>query len=176
MNIIISFFIDMIIFYVVFSVRFFSRLFSSMVDLHLNSSRNIHCQKVCYLHAHYECNCLVHFCSLYLQSIVDWFHSFTDVFHLHTLLISCVGMETCCLLIAFTFKLFNPFTWMFSMFFCCFIYADKAIDLHALKESFNRLVKGRYIERCPKPEPFLSSSAEDAPPPRKRNQKVSGIW
>lgn len=48
---------------------------------------------------------------------------------------------------------------------------DKAIDLHALKESFNRLVKGRYIERCPKPEPFLSSSAEDAPPPRKRNQK-----
>ncbi|EPS57236.1 hypothetical protein M569_17584, partial [Genlisea aurea] len=44
-------------------------------------------------------------------------------------------------------------------------------DVVIIRESFNKLVNARFIERCPAPEPFLSQPFEEEPTQRKRGAK-----
>ncbi|XP_073129743.1 uncharacterized protein [Henckelia pumila] len=44
-------------------------------------------------------------------------------------------------------------------------------DVLAVKESFNRLLNFRFIERCPKPEPFLAPPSDEEPPAKKRGAR-----
>ncbi|KZV36479.1 DNA-directed RNA polymerase III subunit rpc3-like [Dorcoceras hygrometricum] len=44
-------------------------------------------------------------------------------------------------------------------------------DVQVLKESFNRLLNFRFIERCPSPEPFLAPQDNEEPPVKKRGAR-----
>ncbi|CAI9092235.1 OLC1v1027425C1 [Oldenlandia corymbosa var. corymbosa] len=47
--------------------------------------------------------------------------------------------------------------------------------LESLQENFNKLVHGRFVERCPAPEPFLEPPPEEQPPAKKRGTKSSKV-
>ncbi|KAG8381316.1 hypothetical protein BUALT_Bualt06G0109700 [Buddleja alternifolia] len=49
--------------------------------------------------------------------------------------------------------------------------AGGASDVHVARESFNRLLCARFVERCPAPEPFLAPPAEEETPAKKRGAK-----
>ncbi|KAL0371705.1 UNVERIFIED_CONTAM: hypothetical protein Scaly_0852100 [Sesamum calycinum] len=48
-------------------------------------------------------------------------------------------------------------------------------DVHVVRESFNRLLIARFIERCPAPEPFLAPPADGETPAKKRGAKSAKI-
>ncbi|KAL2465546.1 RNA polymerase III subunit RPC82 family protein [Abeliophyllum distichum] len=47
-------------------------------------------------------------------------------------------------------------------------------DVHAVPESFSRLLNARFVERCPAPEPFLAPPEEETPA-KKRGTKSAKI-
>ncbi|KAL2454723.1 RNA polymerase III subunit RPC82 family protein [Abeliophyllum distichum] len=47
-------------------------------------------------------------------------------------------------------------------------------DVHAVRESFSRLLNARFVERCPAPEPFLAPPEEETPA-KKRGTKSAKI-
>ncbi|KAI3458145.1 hypothetical protein Pfo_014808 [Paulownia fortunei] len=49
-----------------------------------------------------------------------------------------------------------------------------SFDVHVVRESFNRLLNARFIERCPAPEPFLAPPDEETPA-KKRGAKSAKI-
>lgn len=44
-----------------------------------------------------------------------------------------------------------------------------------IQESFNKLVNGRFVERCPAPEPFLAPPSEEETPTKKRGAKSTKV-
>ncbi|KAL0400744.1 UNVERIFIED_CONTAM: hypothetical protein Slati_4104300 [Sesamum latifolium] len=48
-------------------------------------------------------------------------------------------------------------------------------DVHVVRESFNRLLIARFVERCPAPEPFLAPPADGETPAKKRGAKSAKI-
>lgn len=45
----------------------------------------------------------------------------------------------------------------------------------ALRESFIKLVRARFVERCPAPEPFLAPQSDEETPARKRGAKSAKV-
>lgn len=52
---------------------------------------------------------------------------------------------------------------------------EENFDVDHLKESFNKLVNGRFVERCPAPEPFLAPPSEEETPAKKRGAKSTKV-
>ncbi|KAK1268555.1 hypothetical protein QJS04_geneDACA017093 [Acorus gramineus] len=48
-----------------------------------------------------------------------------------------------------------------------------ARDRETLREDFNKLIQARYVERCPKPDPFIAPDLEEDAPAKKRGSKLS---
>ncbi|XP_027103786.1 uncharacterized protein [Coffea arabica] len=52
---------------------------------------------------------------------------------------------------------------------------EENFDVDHLKESFNKLVNGRFVERCPAPEPFLAPPSDEETPAKKRGAKSTKV-
>ncbi|KAL0304271.1 UNVERIFIED_CONTAM: hypothetical protein Sradi_6295200 [Sesamum radiatum] len=48
-------------------------------------------------------------------------------------------------------------------------------DVNVVRESFNRLLIARFVERCPAPEPFLAPPADGETPAKKRGAKSAKV-
>ena len=69
---------------------------------------------------------------------------------------------------------------MWFSFLCYFILyffncSPENFDVDHVKESFNKLVNGRFVERCPAPEPFLAPPSDEETPAKKRGAKSTKV-
>ncbi|KAL2533842.1 RNA polymerase III subunit RPC82 family protein [Abeliophyllum distichum] len=49
-------------------------------------------------------------------------------------------------------------------------------DVHAVRESFSRLLNARFVERCPAPEPFLAPPEEETPAKKRGRWTSLDLW
>ncbi|KAL3521537.1 hypothetical protein ACH5RR_019686 [Cinchona calisaya] len=52
---------------------------------------------------------------------------------------------------------------------------EENFNVDNIQESFTKLVNGRFVERCPAPEPFLAPPSEEETPAKKRGAKSSKV-